>query len=346
MPETLLEDVGPNGNIQAVVEAHDDVCYFYLFGAKETEFGIRSVWVRNLAPADDAFDIERLREGEPVKNPRANCYHPQGLPAPKPEHLRVVWLPEGNGAALYENDQLLAIIPPWSGVRGFDGYARDNIGEGPLAWELRPENVLINGFREAEAYWKLWDEPGLWASISKPLLASIEKTLGVHSNYYAIDGGNWPPKAMVRIPRKDSVVLVTLGMCLRPQPNVETTTEHPESPRRIELGAVLPKRWSDDAIKEFGRYISAQSNLPWSYYTFLGPGHTIPCDSWQNREFSSALLQTSHPAVPTPALPPQFGDPVNILWFTPISEAEVQMAMDQSSDRLVQTLPKRRWEQA
>jgi len=42
MAETLLEEVNPNGNIQAVVESDDDVCYFYLFAAPDI-----------LAPGDD-----------------------------------------------------------------------------------------------------------------------------------------------------------------------------------------------------------------------------------------------------------------------------------------------------
>jgi hypothetical protein len=44
MAEILLEEVNPNGNIQAVVESDDDVCYFYLFGAPDTKFEMRAVW--------------------------------------------------------------------------------------------------------------------------------------------------------------------------------------------------------------------------------------------------------------------------------------------------------------
>lgn len=346
MAAVLLEDVGPNGNTQAVVEVDEEVCYFYLFGAEETDFGMRSVWVRNHAQAPDALDVAHMREGIPPKNPKAHCRHPQGLPSLSKEQLRVAWLPEGNGAALYERDELLAIIPPWSGMNGFHGYARDSIGDGPVAWEIGTDNVLIDRFREAEAYWQQWEHANPWPAMQDALLSAIETTLGRHTNYYAIDGGQWPPKAIVRIPRPDSVVLVTIGVCVRPQPAVEMATEQPELLRRIELGVVLPASWPDDAVKRFASYLSGQSALPWNRYTWLGPGHTIPCDSWQNREFAFALLQPDHPAAPTPTLPPQFGDPVNILWFAPISAAERQTAMDHGSERLTQTLPQRRWEQA
>src|SRR5215813_1149498 len=45
MAEILLEEVNPNGNIQAVVECDDHVCYFYLFVAPDTQFGMKSVWL-------------------------------------------------------------------------------------------------------------------------------------------------------------------------------------------------------------------------------------------------------------------------------------------------------------
>ena len=68
---------------------------------------------------------------------------PENDPPPLP-------LPEGNAAALYEGGVLLAIIPPWSGTNGFHGYARDSIGEGPVAWEIGTHNALIGRLHEAE----------------------------------------------------------------------------------------------------------------------------------------------------------------------------------------------------
>ena len=346
MSEVLLEEVGPNGNIQAVVEADEDVCYFYLFGDEGTNFGVRSVWVRNHSAAPDFLSITRLTSGVAPKNPGVYCRHPQGLPAPRSGQLRVVWLPAGDGAALYEGGEVVAIVPPCSGTNGFHGYARDCIGEGPLAWEITSDNALIGRFREAGSYWQQWESADMWPSVQEMLLSSIEQTFGDHSNYYAIDGGQWPPKAIVRIPRPDGVVLVTIGVSVRPQPRVEMFTEQPELLRRIELGVVLPARWTDDAVKRFASYMSGQSGLPWNRYSWLGSGHTIPCDSWENASFSFALLQPSHPAVPTPTLEPLFGDPINILWFVPISAAEQQTAVNHGSKELTQSLPSNRWEQS
>jgi hypothetical protein len=343
MTTTLFEDVGPNGNVEAVVEADDMVCCFYLFGTEESGFETKSVWIRNLVAAPAELDRDRMLDGNPPLNPAAHCRHPGGQPVPDEESLRVVWLPEGNGVALYENDEVLAIIPPWSGQSGFYGYCRDAIGDGPLAWELTPDNVLLERFEDAQAWWDSWDDDP-WPSVQDALISRIECDFGKHSNYYAIDGGNWPPKAILRIPREDGVVLATIGVSLRPQPMVEMSTETPELLRRIELAALLPVDWSDQAIKQFASYISAQSGLPWSHYTWLGHGHTIPCDSWQNPQFTAALLVNNLHT--RRSLGNQFGDPINVLWFVPINEEERQIAMDHGSDTLLARLPNDRWQQA
>jgi hypothetical protein len=346
MTEVLLEEVNANGNIQAVVEADDDVCYFYLFPAPDTKFAMKSVWVGNHSRAPEAVEIERMQSGSPPRNPARHCRHTAGRAALAAEDLRVVWLPEGNGAALYERDEILAIIPPWSGTNGFPGYARDNIGDGPVAWELDPDNVLFERFKQAQSYWQKWDDKEFWPSIQSSQISELEKVFGRHTKYYAIDGGQWPPKAMVRFGWKDRTVLVTIGVDLRPQPNVEIATETPEQLRRIELGAVLPGSWSEKGVQGFGSYISGQSNLPWSKYTWLGPGHTLPCDSWQNSDYTAALLQYEHAGASQIALERFLGDPVNVLWFVPISEEERRVAINQGSERLKSRLPADRWKQA
>jgi hypothetical protein len=346
MAELLLDEIGPNGNIQAVVESDEQVCYFYLCGAPDINFGMRSVWVRNHTRAPDRLNAEAMRAGVPPQMPASFCCHPDGLAPLSGQDLRVVWLPEGNGAALFEGDEILAIIPPWSGTDGFHGYAREGSGEGPVAWELDPENLLLPRFDDAQSYWGKWDAENLWPSIQAELLTHVEKTFGPHTNYYAIDGGEWPPKALVRIPWQDRVVLITIGVSTRPQPNVEMHTEQPELLRRVELGSVLPKSWPYDAIDGFASYLSGQSNLPWHSYTWLGPGHTIPCDSWQNSAFNFALLLREHAGAPRLTLGSQFNDPVNVLWFVPISETERQQAIESSSDHVATILPAQRWEEA
>ncbi len=208
MPEALLlDEINPNGNIQAVVESDDDTCYFYLYGAPDTKIGMRPVWVCNHSQAPDVLETERMQSGSAPRNPARHCRHAAGRAAPAAADLRVVWLPEGNGAALYERDEILAIIPPWSGIKGFYGYARDAIGDGPVAWELDRDNILIGRLEQAQSYWRKWDGNELWPSIQSSQMSQIEKFFDVyfprnsteaesaaevaggrHAKYYAIDG--------------------------------------------------------------------------------------------------------------------------------------------------------------
>ncbi|PQO34063.1 suppressor of fused domain protein [Bremerella cremea] len=344
--ELLLEQLNPNGNVQAVVESAGGVINFYLWSDPELEAPMKTVWVRNLAPAPDKLDVEGMQEGRPPLNPIQFCRHPEGLAAPNADDLRVIWLPEGNGAALVEREEILAIIPPWSGVDGFDGFARDQVGEGPVAWELSDDNVLIKRFRDADAYWQSWEDDSPWGSVQNQLLSQVEERFGPHEKYYAIDGGNWPPKALVRIPYEDGTLLVTLGVSLRPQPNVELSHENPEDYRRIELGVLLPHSWNDEQILAFGSNLSGNAGYPWSNYTWLGSGHSIPCSRWSDPQFSMAILSHEHPRLEKLELGPVFGDPVNLLWYLPITGSERQIAIEEGSQRLLEQLPSDRWQQA
>ncbi|MEZ5942524.1 MAG: suppressor of fused domain protein [Planctomycetaceae bacterium] len=346
MNDVLLEQVNPNGNVQAVVESTDQAVYFYLYGSPKIEFPMKSVWVRNLTPAPEALDVGSMRQGLPPANPAPFCRHPEGLSPLRSDSLRVVWLPEGNGAALYDDEELLSIIPPWSGFEGFHGYSTECVGQGPLAWELSPENVLVERFSDAADYWEQWDSQEFWPTFQSARLSYLEEQFGSHSIYYAIDGGCWPPKALIRIPQKDRSIHSTIGLSLRPQPNVDSLSEHPELIRRIELGVVLPKTWSADDERAFDSYLSAQSGLPWSHFTWFGDGHTIPCGSWKNPKYTHGLVTKSHPALNELPTDHQFGDPVNLLWFIPITENERQTAIDKGSEHLMENLPSTRWQDA
>ncbi len=344
--EILLEEGGPHGNLQAVVEATEGVVYMYLWSGGEIDFATKTVWVRNLDQAPESLDVNAMKEGLPPLNPASSCRHPLGMDAPSSEDLSVIWLPEGNGVALYERNEILAIIPPWSGQQGFSGYARDQIGEGPLAWELRPDNQLHQRFDEAQAYWNDWDDSEFWVSIRDPLMKQAEEVLGQHEKYYAIDGGEWPPKALLRISTDHGTALVTIGVSLVPQPNVELSTDNPEPYRRIELAVLLPPDWSDEEIMKFGANLSGNSTHPWQSYTWLGPGHTITFPGWRNPKFDSALLVYDHPQIERFPLGPVLGDPVNILWYLPITRQERDLATEKGSQTLLKQLPTNRWQES
>lgn len=336
--QTLVEKISPNGNIEAIVEQDERVAFFYLRGAPEIEFGVRSCWVRNLAPAPPTLDVAAMKKGETPMLPRQHCLHPLGAPRLDPSRLKVIWFEEGDAAALLEDDQPLAIIPSWSGSGGFEGYARDCTTDNPLCWPLFEDNVLHDRIRAAGEYWSSWhSDTDPWTVVQQQELAAYAEQIGSHEKYYVIDGGEWPPRALLRIPVRGGVALATVGICLRPQPLVEMATESPEEYRRIELGAGIATD-APEHFESYARYLSGQSNLPWAAYSWLGPQHTVPCDAFPGTHFQAVLLSRDAFDSPRLSLPSFRGDPVNVLWVVPITKAEREFAVERGAGELVQRL--------
>jgi hypothetical protein len=336
-PEVLIQSGGPNGNVDALVEDDGRVVYLYLRGPEAS--AIKSVWVQNRVRAPEEVDLESLKQGLPPLMPRAHCRNPAGEPALDPAKLRLVWLPEGNGVGLFDLGGMLAAIVPWSGQNGLDGYARAAVGKGPFAWELEAPAALERRFADAERFWAAWDQsPSPWERIQTAQLAAYAAAFGKDSRYFAIDGGQWPPRGLIRVDRGDGIVLATVGVALRPQPAVELATTQPEPLRRIELGILLPPATAETTVSAWISYIGGQASLPWARHTWLGPGHTIPCDVTSSRGFPAVVLGPGEALGLAARLPPFEGDPVNLLWLAPITAAEWQQAKTSGSAGLLASL--------
>ena len=333
--DVLLEEVSPHGNVEAIVEEDGKSVYFYLRGAPDTGFEVKSCWVRNLAPAPASLDVEAMKGGHAPMLPRDQCRHPQGAPRLDKQSLRVIWFEEGDGAALATGDDILAIIPPWSGTKGFSGYAKDCSAETPVAWPLLQDNALLARVRRAGDYWSSWGTPeSPWKRIQQDEMAAYERAFGKYEKYFAIDGNEWPPKALVRY-SPDRVVLITVGVAIRPQPAVEMATKDASAHRRIELAITLEPKFAAKFADRAARYISAQSSLPWARMTWLGHGHTVPCDAFEGTPFVAVMLVSKRLGVPAVQLPRFREDPINVLWLVPLTRPEYDFAMQHASDELL-----------
>ena len=341
----LLEALSPNGNVSAVVEEDGHSAHFYLVFHDAGPDGLRmkACWLRNFREAPPGAEIGAMREGKPPMLPAQFCRHPEGAPPFVREALSLVWFEEGDAAAVLENGEILAILPAWAGVGEFPGYSRDCLGRSPIAWPLPPDRALFDRVGRAQVYWKSWEDGSYWSKYRDSLLRAIEGVSGrPHSQYFEIDGGHWPPKALARFDLDDRVALVTLGVSLRPQPAVELAAEDPSPLRRFELAAAFDPSCPDGEILAFARFLSAQTSLPWIQGTWFGEGHSIPCDALPEAlggELFEAVLLTSE-AVSSPKFdpPPYRGDPINVFWTLPITGAERDFAVNIGSDRLLERL--------
>ncbi len=334
----LIEKVNPDANLVAVVEDDGRTIYLYVRGVG-IDVGLRSTWVRNRVAAPAGIDRDGMEQGFAPRMPARHCRHPAGEGELEVDSLRLVWLPEGDGVALFEGAALLAVLPAWSGVGGFDGYARDAIGEGPHAWELSADSVLHARFAEADGYWASWEhDGGPWQAARQGQLAAYEAVLGAHSKYFAIDGDYWPPKALVQFELERAVVLATVGVALRPMPAVERVVEDPAHLRRIELGAVLPGRPSEATLRAVAIELSSLATLPWARFTWLGHGHTVASTAFADAGFAGCVLVGDGSLGPGVALPALFGDPVRVLWLVPLTDLELQRAKRDGSQAIISGL--------
>ncbi len=339
-PRTLLQEVSPDGNLEVAVDQDARVVHLYLRATRNEQFGLKSCWVRNLAHAPEELDVQAMRTGQPPLLPRRFCVYPEGQPPLEADALEVVWLPEGDGVALFENGELLAVIPGWSGAGGFNGYARDCRGESPLCWELGPENVMCRRVDAARRFWAEWEQPeSPWLRAQDCIMAAYAGVIGQHSRYFAIDGGAWPPRGLALYECGERVYLLTVGLSLRPQPVVEMYTDKPEEVRRIELAACFHRSVPMAVVEDFGSYLSGIAALPWQQITFLGDGHTVGCDVFSEaeklRSLSAVLLAKQAQGAPALVLPDVGCDRVALLWCIPITDRERTLAENSGSRALV-----------
>ena len=358
-PVVLLFETSPYGTLDAIVQHDGKAVFFYLNEGQNAaqnqdrqptesnqKFGTRACWVRNLDIGPYVLNEEEMRRGISPMLPRTHCVDTNPGSIPVAENLEIVWLEEGNGAALIENlpdspePKTLAIIPPWSGLEGFHGYASECAMESPLCWPMPDNPRLQQRIESAKEFWNQFEPENLgpefdnqtysdapFVGLQQELLKCYDdhflnepnQSAAVDKKYFAIDGGKFPPRGMIQYLTDDSLVLLTVGMSLCPQPAVEIFSDTPKEQRRIELGIRIDgKKQIQFARENVGAQLSGLAAYPWQNFTWLGAGHT--CDfSDVIPGYTGAILTVDD----QPKLPRFREDPVTLLWLVPKSEAEL-----------------------
>ncbi|MFK7767452.1 MAG: suppressor of fused domain protein [Mariniblastus sp.] len=366
-PVVLLFETSPFGTIDAIVQHDGQAVFFYLNESPDgseapPKFGTRACWVRNLELGPYVLNEAEMRKGISPMLPRTHCVHPKAQPIPDPENLEIIWLEEGNGAALIENlpdcpPTTLAIIPPWSGLEGFHGYASESAMESPICWPMPDNPRLQTRIDRAKEFWAQFapenqanesdDETSEQTFSNGPFIQLQEEILAYYDDrfltsddtnpcdkkYFAIDGGKFPPRGMVQYQTEDSLVLATVGMSLCPQPAVEIFSENPQEQRRIELAIRIEgKEKVQSALESIGQRLSGLAGYPWKNFSWLGAGHT--CDFSNVIPGYAGALLTAEPSEvdgtdnqPAGGLPDFRDDPVTLLWLVPKTEEEMKEFM-------------------
>jgi hypothetical protein len=341
-PATLLDSESPYGSRRLVVEYDGWTSAAYMYDATDP---IAATWLANHRKAPAGIDLGLLDAGQAPEMPDGYTKHPEGRPTLDAQSLRAVWFEEGDGVALYEGYELLAVIPGWSDMaKGMPGYSRDVIGQTPFGWAL-DEALQGLGQRVAEAtdFWRWRLDPQAWAQFQQGMLGHLLARLGPGARYWDVSGGRQPLVGVSERPptgRRSYTVLTTVGMSCQRMPVVEQTGPGSRARAKIELAVAttLPGNQVGTIFRWLAQY-------PWHEVSWLGTGQTLP---WYQGA-ASFPLGSGHEAVllldnPSRLLGPEVpdlsgftvaGEPVRWLWLIPITNRERLIAESRGAASLV-----------
>lgn len=332
-PVMLIEQPNNRGTLYAVVEQDDRAAYFYLYPSEllASKYSPRPCWLRNLQPAPEKKDTQAMKEGMAPMLEARFCNHPNGKEPLQQELINIVWMEEGDGAALIYDGELLGVIPGWglyTDERAV-AYAADCIGaeDDSMMFPLgTPEtNMLHSKVAQAAAFWAEWTDEAnqSWSILQQQYIDAYEAVFGPVTQYYAIDGGQWPPMGLGKFEKDDVVYLLTMGVSIRPMPWVEILyNDRAPGFRRMELAmAVSKKDFTDAEIMNMAGIMSGMADRPWKQVTWLGEGHTVS-SSELPAPYESLILSAALYNGPAINIPEVYNDRVNLYWLSPVTQLE------------------------
>jgi hypothetical protein len=348
-PAILLESESPYAGRRLVVEYDGSTTAAYLH---DKTSAIAATWIANHQQAPASADPARLNSGQAPVMPADHTKHPGGRPVLEPHTLRALWLEEGDGVAILEKEELLAVIPGWSDMsKGMPGYSRYVIGQTPFGWSL---DDAIEGLgprvEQAARFWRWRADGQEWARFQQAVLGHLLGRLGPGARYWDVGGGRQPLVGVSERPPngyRHYTVLSTVGMSSQRMPMVEQLVEDASAQARIEI-AIATTLPSTDAARIF----LWLAQYPWRDVTWLGPGHSL---RWYHEPATfplgggnEAVLLLGEPAALLGPEVPELsglsfgGDPVRWLWVVPITERERLLARERGSGSLVTQLAAQR----
>ena len=337
-PTVILESWSPLCDIQAFVEKSSTAYYFYLWVNPSSDNPVmKPCWICNRIKAKDDIDYDAMNNGTAPMMPSSFVKHDRNGINLAEDKLSVVWFEEGDGAALLENEKIICVIPSWAD-RNFYGYAKYADGTAPFAWGLYDAyNVMSKRVERSQKYWNYMDID-YFTALQENHLTSLQSFFGEYEKYFAIDNNQFPPKALITGSKDNINYAFTLGLSALCQPEIERYFEEDDylDFRRIELSFACTDNFknSSEHMKLLS-YMSAQTTLPWRALTWLGNGHTIPCNAIDG--FSAVLLLNSnvYNDIDNPVYKNFLGERINNLWLVPLTSAEYEFAQSNSSEELL-----------
>lgn len=329
--EVLTEVSNVNQTLVAVVQQDQRVVYFYIYPqeAFEDRFPVRACWVRNLVAAPQTTDNTATGQGLAPCLAAEFCRNIAGEAELDPQFISIIWSESDDGAALWYQGQLLAIIPGWSLYIDHPiCYSASCIKDNPLTLPLgsASTNTQYALAQRSRQFWRRWqqEEGNPWPLLQTEYIQCYEQHFGPSVKYYVIDQGSWPPMAISQHEKEGIYYFLTLGVSIRPQPWVEILfNDDANKYRRMEMALAVDGQYvNEDNAIHMASALAGFAHVPWSKITWFGEGHTLESSAapqgYEGYILSSALYSDAGNLT----LPQQQGDPVNIYWASPVFTSE------------------------
>lgn len=328
-PYQIAEVTNQQQTLVALVEQDDRTAYFYIWPAEafRSQFAVRGCWLRNLLPAPAQEDTIAMEQGRAPLLSAEFCRTLLAEPMLDPAGLQIIWEPSDDGAALWYQGQLLAVIPGWSlyqekQVSFSAGCIKANRLTAPLgSASTNPHYARAQQHRQ---FWRDWQEGQGWETFQQKMLACYSEQFGESLKYYAIDRGNWPPMAISQHYHEGNWYFLTLGMSIRPMPWVDHLyNDLAPQYRRTELAmAIDAEVMTEENAVQMASALAGFAHLPWDRISWLGEGHTLT-SSMAPVGFEGFILSGALGREAGLFPLPRFDDEkVNLLWAAPVTQLE------------------------
>ncbi|MCC5815372.1 MAG: suppressor of fused domain protein [Leptospira sp.] len=353
----IYQETNPYSSFTAFLEEDSRTVYLYLQCENNPEWGIKSLWIRNLIPAPEERNPEDFGQGLAPVLTNQELFQSEGMPSIQANDVHFVWTEEGDAVFLFLNDQMEAFLPAWSGIKEFHGYARGAKEIAITASPLGDPNtgVLYDRMIASRNYWESRAEKDSWSKIQKLRLNYLESKFGTHKKYWSADGGKFPQLgiALFTPDHMPGVkVFSTVGMSAQNQPTIELYHKEYEKFSRVELLLAFRIPEHSDRSEEWVQHLIGEMiKFPWNTGKWFGHGHTLQMNRKDPDQlyldFNTCLLRNiSHPdfyscfeELPNlGSLESENGNPVNFLVLIPISEEEKIISQTEGSAKVLAKL--------
>lgn len=341
----LYQETNPYASFTAFLEDDGRTIYLYVQSQYNSDWKMRSLWIRNTIPAPEKRDDDDFSVGLAPILLKDEVMNPNDVTPWDPKEISFLWSPQGTSVGVFYKEELVAFLPPWWGIEGIHGYSKECAKETFTAQPLgNAEHGVIKEIIDSyQEFWEKKSVSGHWKEFQTSILGYLEKHLGDHDKYWSADGGKYPSLAIASFHPEQFPgirVFTTIGMSAQFQPEVEIMRKDWKEYSQIELVLAVKIGSDGDKTENWVPHLLGEMiKYPWNMGIWFGEGHMLAMNRKDPEQlyldFTAILMREWNPSE-------EFfrygGNPVRFLSLIPISEEEKLIYETEGSSSLKQKL--------